>query len=167
MTGVDDPVGTGTIVGKEQQPLRIQIQPPHRPDPVATALHQFRRRPSPFFIRKGRYKTSRLMEHEPDPLCFPCQHLSIHCHPVSIRIHLVPYPGGNSIYSHPAGLYVFLRHPPGAYPGGRQKLLQSLFHTPSPRSQPKRGKGGPPLPAAQQFLYLLKQRGPPRIRWNI
>ena len=42
VAGVEKGVGQRPVVGEEEQPLGVQIQPPNRPHPGAAAGHQLR-----------------------------------------------------------------------------------------------------------------------------
>ena len=54
-THLEKGVGQRPVVGEEEQPLGVQIQPPNRPHPGAAAGHQLRHGAPPLFIREGGY----------------------------------------------------------------------------------------------------------------
>ena len=52
-----------TVIGKQQQPLGIHIQPPNRVHPLAAVRHQLCRRLSALFIGERSYIPTGLIQH--------------------------------------------------------------------------------------------------------
>ena len=62
--GMHQAVGQGAVIGHEQQPFRIEIQPPHGIDPLAAVRHQLGDILSSLLIGKRGHISAGLMEHE-------------------------------------------------------------------------------------------------------
>lgn len=53
MAGVGQALGQGAVVGQEQQPLGVPVQPPHGVDPDPGVRHKVGHDLSPPLIREG------------------------------------------------------------------------------------------------------------------
>ena len=64
MAGVHQGIGKGTVVGKQQQSLRIHIQSSHRIHPCSAVCHQLCRIGSSLFIGKGSHIAPGLIQED-------------------------------------------------------------------------------------------------------
>ena len=108
-------LGQRPVVGQQQQPLRVQVQPPHRVHPDAAAGHQLRHVGASLFVRKGRHITSGFMEHHIAVLRrFGAEGDAADGDAVPLRVGFVAQGGGGAVDQHFPGGHQPLRLPAGA-----------------------------------------------------
>ena len=121
-------VGQLSVIRHQEQSLRVQIQPSHRPHPCRTAGHQVGHRLPPLLIRQSGHIAPGLVEHEIGPLSPRPQAPSVHLHVVPVQVRPVPQVGLLPVDGNPAGGNPLLRRPPGGQAAGGNQFLQPLFH---------------------------------------
>ena len=143
MAGMQQPLGQRPVVGEQQQPLGVPVQPPHGIDPHAAVLYQLRRRaPSPL-VRQGGDVAPGLIEHDVHMTGGTADGSSVHRHGVRLRVSLVADVCRPSVDCDPSCGDPLLRRPPGAQPRRGQQLLYALGHavTSFPHSPPPAAGG--------------------------
>ncbi len=120
-------VGQVAVIGHEDQPFRVIIQPPYR---VEVPLHRHQvahRRPVPR-IGDSRKDSPGLMEGHIDKLFRPLDRFPIDTDLIPGSIGLIPQADRLSVYLHPPGGDQFFIAPAGPIAGPRQDFLYSFFH---------------------------------------
>ena len=111
MAGMGQSLAEVPVVGKQEQPLGIHIQPAHRPDPASTAGHQSGRIRPPLLVPERRHNTPWLIQHDVHQLPGRRQRPAIQGNDLNGGVGLV------SQARHPAvHLDVYKRQPPCVAP---------------------------------------------------
>ena len=129
MAGVQQPVGQGSVIGQQKQPLRVPIQPAHGINPCGNAGQQVHHRFPALLVRHGGHIASGLIQHQVHCLRFPSQRNAVYPDVIRLRVGLLAQQGGLSVDGDPSGGDIPLCCPAGTDPGSRQQFLQSFFHS--------------------------------------
>ena len=125
-------VGQGPVVGQEEQPLRVLVQPPHGEEvfPPQVLGQQVQHR---FLlgVLGGGDDPRRLVQHEVDVFLRE-DRLAVHRHQAPLFHFILRAFGQAVLHPHPAGLDEGLGLLARPLPRGGQQLVQSfhVFHTP-------------------------------------
>ena len=128
MLGVHQPVGKFAVVGKQQQPLGVHIQPSDGIDPQSAVRHKLGGIGPALFIRKSGHIAPGLIEHDVHIFTLGWERFPIHQNFIADYVGTVAQIGNSTVYRHSAGENHFLSLPPGGYTPGGQYFLQALAH---------------------------------------
>ena len=126
--GMNEGVGQISVIGEQQQPLGVQVQPAHRPDPGRAPIHQVGNCAPALLIREGRHHPPGFVEHQDRPGLAAHHRLAVQGDLIPVRVRPVPQGSRPAVYGDPAGGYVFLRPAAGADPRRGEELLQAILH---------------------------------------
>ena len=139
LLGGQEPVTQRTVVGEEEEPFRILVQPPHRekPHPSQMGGQQIQHR-GLLGVLGGREHPAGLVEHQvaiPLPVHGLAIHPQLHRFPVEFILWTRHH---GAIRRHPPGLHQVLHLPPGPASGAGEDLIQPfqchLLYPPLPWS---------------------------------
>ena len=118
------------VIGKEEQPLGIQVEPPDRENAVRQPFDQRGDAFPPPVVRHGGQVPAGLVEHVVDQLVpgAGVEQFAVDGDPVAVRVGLLPDGGGASVHPDPALGDELLGLAAGAEAAFRNNFLQANFH---------------------------------------
>ena len=128
MPGVQQLLGQGPVIGEQQQPLGILIQPSHGEHSPAAVRHQFRRRFAAPLVGEGGDVPSGLVQHQIHRLRCRSHRPSVHQQGIPLRVAALPQSGHPAVEGHTPLPQQFLCRPAGGDTAAGDPFLQTFLH---------------------------------------